>query len=114
MAERINLERRRGDTFPIIFTLEDNTTSAPLDITGYAFRLAADPSQAPADSANNIFEVAGVVPTGTDGVVQFPLTASQADQQPGSYFYDVQWTDGGGAVRTIIAGRLRIVQDIAK
>ena len=46
--------------------------------------------------------------------MEFAPSAVQADQTPASYFYDVQMTDSGGAKRTVVAGKLKFVQDITK
>lgn len=109
----INLCRRRGDTFADEFTLADSNGAA-IDITGFSFLLTVDPSEAPADAMDNLFQLSGVITDGPNGVVEFAPTAMQADQTPGTYFYDIQQTNGGGVIRTIIRGEYVIEQDITK
>lgn len=108
----INLCFSRGDTPVFSFTLKED--GSPIDITGSSFLLTVDPSPAPTGSGDNLFQLTGSIPVGTDGVVQFQATAMQMDLAPGVYFYDVQWTDAASAIRTIIAGEFEIRQDVTK
>ncbi len=112
-ATVLNRCRIRGDTFPMVFTLTDSAGAA-IDITGFGFKLTVDPSDEPADDSGNLFELDGVIPIGTDGVVQFLLSDAQADQTPNEYFYDVQMVDLALRKRTIVRGIYEVTQDITK
>ena len=109
----INITRVRGDTFPFSFAIKDSDGNA-IDITGYSFILTVDPSDEPPDASNNLFALTGTVTDGPGGIVQFALTAMQADQTPATYYYDVQMTDTSGNIRTIIKGEWAVQQDITK
>jgi hypothetical protein len=109
----INLCRRRGDTFADEFTIKD-AAGAVIDISGFSFLLTVDPSPNPTDSGNNLFQLTGSLTDPTNGVVQFAPSAVQSDQTPSVYFYDIQMTDGGGAIRTIAVGEYEIFQDVTK
>jgi len=109
----IELARRRGDTFAHVFTITDGA-GAPIDITGHSFALTVDPSAAPADASANLFAITGAIIDAPAGKVSFAPDVAQADQTPGTYHYDVQMTDAGGRIRTIAAGKYKIVQDITK
>lgn len=111
--DHVDLTRRRGDTFADAFVVTSETTGAVIDITGYSFLLTVDPSRAPTDSLNNIFQLTGTITDAVNGLVEFAPNATQADQ-PESYFYDVQMTDTAGKIRTIAEGRYNFVQDITK
>lgn len=113
MTETINLERRRGDSYADEFEITSETTGQPVDITGFTFLMTVDPEKAPVNSDNNIFQVAGNITDGPNGLVEFAPTAVQTDVL-GSYFYDIQMTDTGGRIRTVIAGKYKLVQDITK
>lgn len=105
--------RQRGDTFPWTFTILDSEGS-PLDVTGFTFLLTVDPAENPTTSANNLFQLTGsIVAPPTNGVVQFSMTALQADHV-GSFFYDLQMTDGSGNIRTVIKGPFTFEQDVTK
>ncbi len=109
-----DITRRRGDTYADEFTLKSKATGLPINLTGYAFTMTVDPSAAPVDAAGNLFSLAGTIVDAAAGRVEFAPSAVQADQTPGTYFYDVQMTDGAGRIRTVAAGKYKIVQDITK
>ena len=108
-----DLTRKRGDTYADQIVVVDST-GVVVDITGYSFVLTVDPSNAPSSAANNLFSLTGGIIDAVNGVVEFAPTALQADQAPGRYWYDVQMTDVGAAIRTIVTGRYTIEQDISK
>jgi hypothetical protein len=113
LPSTVNIQRVRGDTYPIIFTVND-ANGDPVDITNYTFMLTVDPSEAPEDDTNNLFEIQGSIVSGPDGTVSFTPTAGDANQTPGGYYYDVEMVDTGSAVRTIAKGAWEVVQDITK
>jgi len=119
----IELCRRRGDSFADEFTIREPQTEAqalagtpgtPIDITGFSFILTVDPESDPLTSANNLFALTGNITDATGGVVEFAPSTVQSDQTPDVYFYDIQQTDGGAAIRTIAVGPYEITQDITK
>ncbi|HEU4895120.1 MAG TPA: hypothetical protein VFT85_04725 [Acidimicrobiia bacterium] len=103
----------RGDTVPWTFTVL-NSAGNPVDITGYTFLLTVDPSDEPGDALNNLFQLSGTLTDPTNGVVQFAMSAVQADQVPGIYYWDLQMTDTAGFIRTIAKGEFEFTQDITK
>lgn len=109
----IDLCRRRGDSFADQFTLKDASGTA-INITGFSFTLTVDPSSEPSDALNNLFALTGTITDAPGGVVEFAPTPVQSDVTPQTYFYDIQQTDGGGAIRTIVTGQYVITQDITK
>ena len=112
MTVEVDLERRRGDTFADRFTLKQDGVA--LDVTGASFLMSVNTEKAPADNANQLYQLTGTIVDAAGGVVEFAPSAVQADQTPAGYFYDVQMTDSGGAKRTLVAGKLKVVQDITK
>lgn len=109
----INVTRKRGDTFPLKYLLKD-AAGAAIDITGFSFLLTVDPSPDPSDALANLFQLSGNITDGPGGAVQFEPTAGNMDQSPNTYFYDIQQTDAGSFVRTIVTGEFVIEQDITK
>lgn len=108
------VSRRRADTYPEQYIVQD-ADGAAIDITtGYSFTLAVDPSEKPATSANNLFTSIGTIIDGPTGRVDFPISTANADQTPGNYFYEAQMTDLGGIDTTFVAGPWRVEQDIVK
>lgn len=110
----IDLCRARGDTFADEFEIK-NPDGTPLDITGASFLQTVDPSPDPTDSLGNLFQLTGVI-VGDPilGVVSFTPTAMDTDQDPDTYFYDIQMTSAGGGIRTIAKGEYVIGPDITK
>ena len=107
-----DFRRFRGDTYAdeiIVTDLNDD----PIDVTGYTFLQTVDPSPAPEDDTNNVFQVVGIIVDGPAGRVQFLPTVIQSDNV-GNWFHDIQMVDGGGIIRTIDNGRYDIIQDITK
>lgn len=110
----INLKRKRGDTFPLVFTFTDKNGVA-INITGYTIVLTVDPSPDPVDATQNKFALTLSVIDGPNGKAQAgPLTNLQADLTPATYYYDVQWTDGASVRRTVVQGEWAVDQDVTK
>lgn len=108
-----DVKRTRGDTYPLALTLKDKNGAA-IDITGFTFVLTVDPSETPADDTANLFQIAGVITDGPGGAVSFTPTTGNADQVPATYYYDIQMTDTGSQIRTIMKGQWEVIQDITK
>ena len=109
----IHLERMRGDTFPMQFSLNQSDGSA-LPITGFTFLLTVDPSEGPDNADSNLFQLTGTIVDGPGGVVSFAPSAIESNQLPGEYYYDIQMIDASLAVRTVAKGKFTFLQDITK
>ena len=111
----VNIIRTRGDTFPVRFTLVD-AAGVAVDITGFTgFLLTVDPSSEPTGPGNNLFQSIGaIVGAPTAGVFEYPISLVDSDQTPEVYFYDAQFTDAGGSIRTISRGKWTVEQDVTK
>lgn len=107
------ISRYRGDTVPDQITVVD-TAGVAVNVTGYSFLLTVNKNKDPSSTAGQLFQVAGVIISGPAGTVKFTPSAVQTDQTPGKYYYDIQMTDGGGLIRTIISGNYVIKQDVTK
>jgi len=107
------ITRKRGDTYAETITVIDNA-GTPINIANYNFQLTVDPEKAPATAANNLFTIAGNILDAAAGKVEFAPSALQADQLPGTYYYDIQFVDGAGRIRTIALDKWVVTQDISK
>lgn len=109
----INLIRARGDTTGDVFEVKDKDEAA-LDITGYSFLLTVNTSKTPTDITNQRYSLTGNITDAVSGVVEFAPDAVEADQAPGTYYYDIQMTDLGGKISTKVKGKYKYIQDITK
>jgi len=113
----LDIERKRGDTKRIVFTVKtldtDGKTWIPLNISAWTdFRLTVDPSKAPINPDNNIGDIAGAILTdGLDGKCFF---IPPGTWDIGKYFYDVQALDDNTEKTTIVEGKYTLIQDITK
>jgi len=107
------ITRKRGDTYAETITVTD-TAGTAINITGYTFKLTVDPEKAPATAANNLFSITGTILSAVAGTVEFALSALQADQAPGTYYFDIEMIDGAGRIRTIALNKYVVTQDISK
>lgn len=107
------ITRKRGDTYAESIAVTD-TAGVSINITDYTFKLTVDPEKAPLTADNNLFSITGTILSPTAGTVEFAPSAPQADQVPGTYYYDIQLTDGTGRIRTIALDKWIVTQDISK
>jgi hypothetical protein len=104
--------RYRGDTAADQFTITRD--GSVVDITGCTFKLTVNSQKDPTTTINQMFSLVGTVTNGAGGLVEFAPDATEADQAPGDYYYDVEMTDAIGAILTADKGRYRFLQDITK
>lgn len=114
-VESIPLHRKRGDDYPMEFTLfDDATPPVAINISGFAFQLVVDPSDCPVDSSGNVLDLTGVLSDAPNGVFQFNPTVLQMDITPDVYYYEIEMTDGAGNIRSIVKSKFIIEQDVVK
>ena len=112
--DRNALTVRRGDSYPLPFTLTDPATGAALDLTDCTVVLTVSAEAAPEDDTAQVCQVAGVLGDDpTTGAVSFTPTTADTGT-PGEYYYDIQVTDADSHVRTPITSTLTTLQDISK
>lgn len=109
----IDLCFTRADTLPFSFTIQDEAGTV-IDITGGTFLLTVSSIPDPPDGTTQVFQLSGTITDGPNGVVEFQPSSANLDQSPGILYYDVQWTNASGDVRTIVKGALEIRQDVTK
>ncbi len=102
----------RGDSAARGFVIQDSLGVA-VDITGFSFTFTVNEEEDPAPGTE-LFTVTGVITNATAGQVAFSPTITDTNQTPGEYFYDLEQTDSGGGIDTLIKAVCEIVQDISK
>lgn len=111
-AKVIDIEVTRDDTRPLILAFTKTADGTPIaDVTTWTFTLAVDSLEEPAKpTTTNLFTVNGVVTDGPNAKVSFTLSAGQAAQDPGEYYYEVQWENGAEKF-TPLRGKWTVVHD---
>lgn len=106
----------RGDSSARGFTIKDSSVSpsVPIDITGFSFKLTVNSEKDPTNQTNEIFSVVGTIVDGPNGKVSFAPSSTETNVAPGPYYYDIEQTDLGGLISTLIKGKCKIIQDITK
>lgn len=103
----------RGDSDAKGFIIQD-ANGVAIDITGFSFKLTVSSDRDPTDQVNEQFTIVGVIGVAADGTVSFAPTITDTDITPGVYFYDIEQTDVSSRIKTVIKGRVKIIQDITK
>lgn len=106
------IRRYRGDTVADEITITDEDGD-PVNIAGRTFLLTVNTLKAPPDDTTEVFQLVGVITNAPLGIVEFAPDATQADQTPGKYYYDIEMTNAG-AIKTIVQSTYTFVQDITK
>jgi hypothetical protein len=112
-SKKVNILRKRGDTYSTEMVIRSKTTNLPLNMTGYSFLLTVSTKQQPGSISDQVFQLAGVIVDPVAGRVEFPITSEQADRV-GHFYYDIQLIDGLGRKRTACSGSYVFTQDITK
>ena len=96
-----NIVIEQGFDFDTTFQLEDTTTNALLNLTGYTM----DAQLRKTYSSSSSVSFGSTVTSATGGTIQITLTSSQtSDLKPGRYVYDVKLTTSGGTVTKAVEG----------
>ena len=103
----------RGDSDAKGFIVQDDLGVA-VDITGFSFKLTVSSDKDPADQVDEQFSITGIIGSPTAGTVSFAPTTVNTDITPGIYFYDIEQTDAASKIKTLIKGKIKIIQDITK
>lgn len=100
--EHINFEVFRGDDFNKIIAFEDNGN--PKDITGCIVFFTLKKSKSDSDEDAVIRHNKTVHEDPTNGLTTFGFTAVECNALVGAYFYDIQYLDKSGQVKTCFDG----------
>jgi hypothetical protein len=114
MANTHEITMYRGDSYPLSFTIKNKDTSAAVDLTGGALVMTVNPERDPVDASEVLFQLNGVMDAPATGVATFTPSELDTDLPVGKYYYDIEYTDAAGNVRTIVKSTFAITQDITK
>lgn len=104
----------RGDSYTKTITLTASDTGAPVNLLGCSAILTVATIANPPDDTTKLFSIGGTIdPDPSTGRITFTPSISN-NSTIGTYYYDIQITDGDGNVRTIVKSTYTITQDITK
>lgn len=112
-AKVVDLKFNREDSFPFQFVLTDEDSGAALDLTGSTFLFTAADTPDLDGGGAQLFQLTENNTPGVAGVVEFLPSQANMDQPQATYFYDLEWTDGSGRVRTVAKGKFIIGPQIS-
>ena len=114
MSELTDIEYVRDDTEPITISIK-TVAGAPVDITGWTFKMTVNTEKSPADDANQVFEIDGVLDDDPlTGIVSFN-PGEGLITQVGTFYYDIERVNAAGKRKTIRNGyKFKVAQDITK
>lgn len=109
MATRLpDFYRRDTKVYNMIFTdgsgVAINITNAIITFT--MKRRASD------FDTDAVIQKKATITSGVGGLATLTLTAGETDVDIGKYYYDIQYKAGTGAITTIIASTLNVLQEV--
>jgi hypothetical protein len=112
----IAFQTYRGDTAPVQLNFVNSAGTAAYDLTGVStLTITAAEDQNPTSEDEELWSVAMTITDVTGGEATFALSSTQADMEPGVYWFDVEATlAAGSTLRTIFKGQFKVIQDINK
>ena len=91
----------RGDSFIVRCTVKSYSTAAAVNIAGFTPWLTVKRNPAD-DDVDALFQIKGtLVSSGTTGICTFAITSAETTTIPGTYYYDIELTDGTN-VKTVV------------
>jgi len=106
------LELYRGDTKRYSFTFKRDGVA--IDITGYTIRFTVKREKTDSDSDAVITKDVTSHTNAAGGESAVDLSSAETNVPEGSYCYDIQTTDAGGAISTVLAGAFIVTEDVTK
>jgi len=115
MSSNYDLNVKRGDTLVFSFTFTYNDTGAAVPLTGWAIWFTLKKKEDDLDSAALVRKQFTNFTNPTLGKATIiAATAAETDTLLGKYFFDIQYKDNSGIVRTPDEGTINFTRDITR
>ena len=98
----------RADSYSKEFTILDEDTGDPIDITGYTLTLTVDEEKTPQDGSTEQFQITGTIIDAPNGIVEFTPSSANNDIPEATYYYKIRMTLGS-TIRTAIRDKYTII-----
>lgn len=110
-----DIEIIRGDNEAIKVKFIDHQTDLPIDITGFTVYFTVNTTKRDNNDDDAIIKKDVTNHTDpTNGETVILLSTSDTNLEPKSYYYDVQFKDDDGKIKTVIVGNLNVILDVTK
>lgn len=110
-STRVDITCRKGDTFKIEFTFNDDNGD-PIDLTNYTWKM--DVKETDTSSGDIIADNSFVYSGNVNGVLTITAASSvMSNVNGGIYVYDLQSTNSG-EVKTWIYGIFKVNEDVSE
>lgn len=115
MSSTTDIQIVRGDDEAIELEFTDELTSAAVDLTGSTIMFTVRASKSDTDDDNALIQKDVTTHSDpTSGKTTINLLKTDTDVATGDYYYDVQYVDTENKVKTLVIGKISIVQDVTK
>lgn len=108
-----NFTTYRGDDFIIDLTFEDDNGD-PVDITGWTIFFTMKSSKDLMDKDAIIQKTVTTHISPTNGQSQVRLTSTDTATLCATFYYDLQYKDDHGVIRTMTAGQITFLEDVTR
>lgn len=119
ISEKLDIVCKRGDSFSMSITMT-NSSGSSIDTSDYSFKLSVKSKDLnegrsaginlPVSYDSTILTIQNVS-GGADGVATFNKSATDMEVDPGTYVYDIQYTNDT-EVKTILEGLFKVNPDV--
>lgn len=107
-ANTTEVKYYRGDSYSKEFTIIDEETDTPIDISGYTLIMEVDELKTPPDGTTQKFTATGTIVDALNGIVSFTPSSANNDMPEAVYYYRVKMTLGA-TIRTVIRDKYTII-----
>jgi len=115
MSNENNYNVKRGDTLKFRFTFTYTDTGLPVNISAWTIWFTLKKNENDPDSSAIVQKQFKSFTDPTNGITSITAaTSSETYGLLGKYFYDVQYKDGSGDVRTPDSGTIIFERDITR
>jgi len=103
----------RGDDLGWTLNFRD-TNGEPIDISGWLIFFTMKVSKDDSDSEAVLTKTVEAQSGSSDGVIQVTVPGADVNTLVGPYYYDLQFIDLDGQVRTITSGAVTFEKDVTR
>jgi len=109
-----NFEGVTGDDFNLNLAFTD-ANGAAVNISGWGtIKATFKLRKSLLDAATGVVQKTATVTSGAGGTATVTLSKTDTASMVGSYYYDVQYIDGSGNIKTAMSGVITFTRDVTR